>query len=133
MKDSFGNSFTKTIATVAVALVTLLLFVTTSLAGVKLGEFSSYLPLLILGTSSISISSIWLFGRPRKSESASQRQLAALEARIAELETRITNAEIVNGFEDRLAEKELKATNRYEESLDEETPPPLQQSYNKEA
>lgn len=106
MKDSFGNSFTKTLATTVVATVTLLLFITTAFAGGKLGGFSAYLPLIILATSSLSILSIWMFGRPRKADSLSARKLAALELRVAELEERITNAEIVENFESRLAKKE---------------------------
>jgi hypothetical protein len=74
MKDSFGNSFTKTLATSAVVVVTAVLFITTAVAGVRLGGFAAYLPVIILVTSSLSISSIWLFGRPRKSDSASPRR-----------------------------------------------------------
>jgi hypothetical protein len=108
MKDSFGNSFTKTLATIGVAVVTAVLFITTAIAGGKLGGFSAYLPVIILATSSLSISSIWLFGRPRKSDSASLKKLKELEARVHELETRIHNAEFIDSFENRLAEKEIK-------------------------
>lgn len=107
MKDSFGNSFTKTLATSAVVVVTAVLFITTAVAGVRLGGFAAYLPVIILVTSSLSISSIWLFGRPRKSDSASLKKLQQLEVRVAELESRISNAEIVDSFENRLAEKEV--------------------------
>lgn len=115
MKDSFGNSFTKTLATTAVAAVTLLLFITTAFAGGKLGGFSAYLPLIILATSSLSITSIWLFGRPRKADSISAKKLATLEQRVVELEERINNAEIVDNFESRLAKKEaqLRAANSH--------------------
>ncbi len=109
MKDSLGNNFTKTLATTAVAGASAVLFITTAVSGNQLGGFASYLPILILVTSSLSVASIWLFGRPRKSDSASLKKLQQLEARIEELETRITNAEIVENFENRLAEKEIKA------------------------
>lgn len=108
MKDSFGNSFTKTLATTAIAIATVVLFITTALVGSGLGGFAAYLPILILVTSSFSIVSIWLFGRPRKSDSASLKKLKQLEARVEELETRITNAEMVENFEERLAKKEIK-------------------------
>jgi len=109
MKDSLGNSFTKTLATTAVAGATAVLFITTAIAGNKLGGLAAYLPILILVTSSLSVASIWLFGRPRKSDSASLKKLQQLETRIGELEIRITNAEIVENFENRLAEKEVEA------------------------
>ena len=109
MQDSLGNSFTKTLATTAVAGVTAVLFITTAVAGNKLGGFAAYLPILILATSSLSIASIWFFGRPRKSDSASLIKLQQLEARIEELESRIHNAEVVDSFENRLAEKAVKA------------------------
>lgn len=122
MKDSFGNSFTKTMATVSVAVVTLLLFATTAIAGAKLGGFAAYLPIVILITSSLSITSIWLFGRPRKADSISAKKLAQLEARVAELEQRIINAEIVDDFESRLADKEVErrspANSSYSSNLD---------------
>ncbi|MGJ8673067.1 hypothetical protein [Rubritalea sp.] len=107
MKDSFGNSFTKTLATIGVVVATAILFITTAIAGGKLGGFSAYLPLAILLSSSVSITAIWLFGRPRKSDSASLKKLKELENRVCELEARIHNAEIVDSFENRLAEKEV--------------------------
>jgi|GEM_PF-2245696 hypothetical protein len=109
MKDSLGNTVSKTLSTATVAGAAAILFITTAVSGNKLGGFAIYLPILILVTSSLSIASIWFFGRPRKSDSASVKKLQQLEARIEELETRITNAEIVENFENRLAEKEIKA------------------------
>lgn len=109
MKDSLGNSFTKTLATAAVAGASAVLFITTAIAGNNLGGLAAYLPVLILATSSLSVASIWLFGRPRKSDSASLKKLQQLETRIGELELRISNAEIVDNFENRLAEKEVAA------------------------
>ncbi|MFC4992763.1 ABC transporter C-terminal domain-containing protein [Rubritalea tangerina] len=109
MKDTFGNSFTKTLATGAVVTVTAILFITTAAAGPNLGGFAAYLPIIILVTSSASIASIWFFGRPRNLDSPTLKQLHQLELRIQELEQRIANAEIVNDFENRLAEKEIKS------------------------
>ncbi|GAA5495841.1 hypothetical protein Rhal01_02020 [Rubritalea halochordaticola] len=105
MKDSFGNTFNKTVATGIISVVTLLLFVTTAVANSRLG-FAVYLPCIILLTSSLSIASIWIFGRPRKPDSPAINQLEAMQKKIAELEKRLSNAELVNNFEDRLAEKE---------------------------
>lgn len=116
MKDSFGNSFTKTLATTAVVVVSAVLFITTAVAGVRLGGFAAYLPVIILVTSSLSVASIWLFGRPRKSDSASLKNLQQLEERVEELESRISNAELVDSFENRLAEKEIKARKSHNSS-----------------
>lgn len=108
MKDNLGNNVTKTLASCAIAFSTIPIFIATSVAGARLGDFSSYLPLIILGSSSLSITSIWLFGRPRKVESASIKKLAQLEQRIEELEQRISNAEVIDSFENRLAAKEVQ-------------------------
>lgn len=128
MKDSFGNSFTKTLATVGVAVVTAILFITTAIAGGKLGSFAAYLPLAILLSSSVSIAGIWLFGRPRKSDSASLKKLKELENRVQELEARIHNAEIVDSFENRLAEKEISQRFSQSSPAQNDRSPSIQQS-----
>lgn len=124
MKDSFGNSFTKTLATIGVAVASAILFITTAIAGGQLGSYAAYLPVLILVTSSASITAIWLFGRPRKSDSASLKKLKELEARVAELESRIHNAEVVDTFENRLAEKEVKQRLRTKTPVTSSQAPP---------
>lgn len=110
MKDSFGNTLNKTIATGAIALVTLLLFVTTAVANTRLG-LAAFLPSIILVTSASSIASVWYFGRPRKPDSPALQQLQQLQTKVEELEKRLANAEIVHNFEDRLAHKEAHFRN----------------------
>ncbi|MFC5050566.1 hypothetical protein ACFPK9_08070 [Rubritalea spongiae] len=127
MKDSFGNSFTKTLATLGVAATTAVLFITTAIASGKLGGLAAYLPIAILLTSSLSISAIWLFGRPRKSDSTSLKNLRELETRVEELEARIHNAEVVDAFENRLAEKEVNQRFRTKPAEQQSHTPTLQQ------
>jgi hypothetical protein len=91
-----------------VSLAAVTLFITTAIAGTQLGGFAAYLPLVILCTSALSITSIWIFGDSSKSKSVQLKKFKLLEAKIRELESRIYNVEIIEKFEDRLAEKDFQ-------------------------
>lgn len=121
---TIGNGLTKSLATCAIAAATIPLFIITCVAGVKLGNLYSYLPFVVLGSSSISIASIWFFSRTHKPDSISNKKLATLENRVAILEQRIINAEIVDDFESRLAEKEVER--RSQTNLNELSEEPIQ-------
>lgn len=63
----------------------------------------AFLPLMFLAGAACFVVSIWCSGRERKREG---KEAAALKAKLAELEERLESAEIVDAFEERLAEKE---------------------------
>ena len=64
------------------------------------------IPLTILIGAAVGLVAIWLPRRQKPESLLTKRKIQALEAKIAALEERITDAETVTAFEDRLAEKE---------------------------
>jgi len=94
MKDNFGNTLNKTITT---GIIT-----GTATVGLIACTFANFETpaLLIIGLNTVAIMSVWIFGRPRKSESPTIKTLNQFETRIQEL---------IDAFEDRLAKKHIES------------------------
>lgn len=64
------------------------------------------LPVFVIAGASLVTLYIWTAGA--KTQDASTDETEALRAKIKELEERLANVEVINRFEDRLAEKRLQ-------------------------
>jgi 5-bromo-4-chloroindolyl phosphate hydrolysis protein len=132
------NNVVKTIATGIIAGATILLMIIYAISGDRLVG-ASYLPLLTALASAISTACIWIFGRPKTEEAYNNEftilrkelrninsNFDELQDRHADLEKRLTNVELIESFEDKLAkhtlDKESQTLNPAEKIA---TPPPI--------
>lgn len=114
-----ANNIIKTVATGIIIFGTIVLMIIFAIAGSRLAA-ASYLPLATLAASSLSIACIWIFGRPKTEEHYEQefsklkseiRKLNTnfnqLETHKLEIENRLTNVELLDSFETKLANRTL--------------------------
>ena len=66
------------------------------------------LPVFAIAGSSLATAAVWLFGRPKNPREASEKQVAALEATLLDLQQRLENVETINRYETTLAEEEAR-------------------------
>ena len=116
---SAANNFIKATATGVIAGGALLLMVVYGIFGDRLAG-SQYLPLATAVSSAVTTACIWIFGRP-KVEKMHNEEIHALKSQIADLnltveemqdhfaliDKRLTDAEYIEDFEERLARKEI--------------------------
>ena len=65
---------------------------------------SPILPFLVIGGASLSISSVWFFGRS-KVVATHSKEIDVLEKTVEELKSRLDGVEVRNRYEEALAEK----------------------------
>ncbi|MEM9479822.1 MAG: hypothetical protein AAGA58_09245 [Verrucomicrobiota bacterium] len=107
VRESITGNVARVSATTIVAWAGVAVFGIYALLGRFIGGESILFPALILASTAIPISIIWLVGRGGQIE-ARQRKILELERRVEELEERVANAEAVEAFEERLAKKEAE-------------------------
>ena len=63
--------------------------------------------LMVAGGAAVAISGIWYFGKSKEVETKSQR-IEELESTIEDLTERLENVEVMNHYEEKLAERALE-------------------------
>lgn len=113
------NNVIKTAATGIIAGGTILLMGVYGAFGTRLAG-SEFLPLATAVSSAVATACVWIFGRPKAEEQFNQEirdlrsQVKDLNSTLTEMQShfdkvdkRLTNVEVIENFEDRLAKKTL--------------------------
>ena len=133
-----ANNVIKTAATGIISGTTFILMSIYALAGDRLAG-ASYLPIATIATSAIAIACVWVFGRLKTEEAYSaefsklKKELRKLNTNIeelqsqnSELEQRLSNVELLESFEDKLAKLTLENQAQTQKTLNKNpTAPPI--------
>ena len=102
LEGTIATSFVKLIATAIISASTIAIVAVLAFTSAPIS-----LVLSTIGLSTLGLAIVWIFGRcqkpPNSLISTSEKKVQAMERRLSDLEERITNVEIIERFEDRLA------------------------------
>ena len=133
-----ANNIVKTAATGIIAGGTILLMGIYGIWGDSLAG-STYLPMATAVSSAVATACVWVFGRPKREEAYNEEfsllkkelnklnaNLDELQAHNTDLEQRLANVELLESFEDRLANRTLdKQTPSIKHPTSTPTPSPI--------